>query len=180
MPTLLGAKWVKWREFWEEGATFSHNGGGLGGPGKGKVPAFWSSKGSENANVIPESSKEDGFRGLGQSQKWYSGNILINQPQKMWNRNKGAEMVYGNLPPQAMSMKDREGSGWKDEQGLWRRKSRKVSLRGLQYGWWNTAKAMWGTSQEVPTLLWRAEKGKLTQCYMSPHVSSVPFPHKWI
>lgn len=155
-------------------------GGGLGGPGKGKVPAFWSSKGSENANVIPESSKEDGFRGLGQSQKWYSGNILINQPQKMWNRNKGAEMVYGNLPPQAMSMKDREGSGWKDEQGLWRRKSRKVSLRGLQYGWWNTAKAMWGTSQEVPTLLWRAEKGKLTQCYMSPHVSSVPFPHKWI
>ena len=36
MPTLLGAKWVKWREFWEEGATFSHNGGGPRGPREGQ------------------------------------------------------------------------------------------------------------------------------------------------
>lgn len=126
--------------------------------------------------MIPESSKEDGFRGLGQSQKWYSGNILIFSPKDV-KQEQGAEMVYGNLPPQAICLwKTEKGLDERSEQGLWRRKSRRWASEGCSMGDEKYSKGHVGYKPGGAYFAMKSRKGKLTQCYISPHVSSVPFP----
>lgn len=129
MPTSWELSGWSEGNFGRKGAMYFLTMGGRRGPGKARFPAFGLPKVQKMPMWFQSLQRKTVLGvGLGQSQKWYSsGNILINQPQKMWNRNKGAEMVYGNLLPRPCLWKTEKGLDERMNKAFWRRNERWAS-----------------------------------------------------